>query len=78
MQRTMDFRYKPIYWYLEAEKTRSLAESMASMPECRERLLRVADEYEQIGQALERLLRDLLESHRHDAGSNVTSFRPTG
>lgn len=80
MQRTMDFRYKPVYWQLRAEETRSLAESMATMPECKERLMRVADEYEQMGQYLERMLRDLLEAGRRDGGSfaNVTSFRPTG
>jgi hypothetical protein len=80
MPRTMDFRYKPTYWYLRAEETRALAESMATIPECRDRLLRVAEEYEQMGQCLERMLRELLEAGRRDGGpmGNVTSFRPTG
>jgi hypothetical protein len=72
----MDFRYKPIYWHLRAEETRALAESMAFMPECKERLLRVADEYTQMAQCLERMLHDLLEAGRRDGpASNVTSFR---
>lgn len=69
MSRGMDFRMKPVFWRLQAEMTRSLAESMASVPEARDRLLRIAEEYEQIAQCLERQLRELL-----DVGgtSNVT------
>ncbi len=80
MPRTMDFRFKPVYWRLRAEEMQALADSMGSVPECKERMLRVVEEYEQMALCLERMLHDLLEGGRRDGGSasNVTSFRPTG
>jgi hypothetical protein len=77
----LDYTYKPIYWRLRAEETRANAEAM-TIPECRDRLLRVADEYESVARCLEQMLRDLLGHESNgatpDHAHNIRPFRPTG
>lgn len=73
-----DYTHKPLYWRMRAEEARSIAEGF-SVDECRERMLRVAEEYEVIAHCLEVALRELLEMNSEERSPrNVTPFRPAG
>ena len=82
MRLEYSYLYRPQYWRLKAEETRSLAEQM-TIQECKERLLRIAEDHDAMADILERTLHDLLGFPVNGAQDQpkerkVTPLRPAG
>jgi hypothetical protein len=82
MKLEFSYLYRPQYWRLRAEETRTLAEQM-TIQECKEKMLRIAEDYEAMANCLERHLRDLLGvtpdgPPEYAWERKVTPLRPAG
>lgn len=77
----LDYTYKPVYWRLRAEETRTIAANM-TIVECRDMLLRMATDYDTLADTLEHALQTLLNNDGESPGRvetrKVTPFRPAG
>ncbi len=68
----MNYTYKPQYWRFQAEELRAKADEMM-VPHCRQTMLMIAEQYDELARSLEHELRALLKAS-DDRDTNVTQL----
>lgn len=69
----MNYTYKPQYWRFQAEELRAKAEEMM-IPHCKQAMMLIAEQYDELARNLEHELRVLLKSSDDRSDNNVTQL----